>query len=124
MTLKMVDNSSKTLYAVVEDVRLDIYGLKVPIDFVILKVKEEESKERDWKLLLGRSFIVTAGMEVNVVSWRVSLKYGGRDGIQEKESLSMEEVIFDGQMLKEVARDCEHEEENKRLQLKEKLFKA
>ncbi|KAK3189266.1 hypothetical protein Dsin_028827 [Dipteronia sinensis] len=75
--LKMADNSPKGPCGVVEDVQLDIHGLKVPVDFIVLEVKEDESDEREWKLLLGRSFMATTGMEVNVVSRHLSFSCGG-----------------------------------------------
>ncbi|KAK2659042.1 hypothetical protein Ddye_005575 [Dipteronia dyeriana] len=78
ITLKMVVNSTQVPVGVTKDVQLDVHGLKVPVDFVILEVKEKGIKDRDWKLLLGRSFMATAGMIVNVVSRHLSLCCGGK----------------------------------------------
>ncbi|KAK3225624.1 hypothetical protein Dsin_005486 [Dipteronia sinensis] len=77
--LKMANNSLKTLCGVVEDVQLDIHGLKVLVNFVVLEVKDDESHEREWKLLLRRSFMATTGMEVNVVSKHFSFSCGGSE---------------------------------------------
>ncbi|KAK3177332.1 hypothetical protein Dsin_032941, partial [Dipteronia sinensis] len=73
----MADNSPKMPGGVFEDVLLNIHGLKDPVDFFVLKVKDDEAHEREWKLLLGRSFLATTGMEVNVVSRHLSFNSGG-----------------------------------------------
>ena len=39
MTLIMVDNSPKTPVGVVEEVHMNVHGLTVPMEFVVLDVK-------------------------------------------------------------------------------------
>ncbi|KAK1561950.1 hypothetical protein Q3G72_003720 [Acer saccharum] len=74
----MADNSPKTPIGVIDNVYLDVHRLKVLVEFVVLDVKENESYERDRKLLLGRSFIATAGMIIVVLSRDIFFSYGGK----------------------------------------------
>ncbi|KAK3189268.1 hypothetical protein Dsin_028829 [Dipteronia sinensis] len=47
------------------------------VDFIVLEVKDDEFHKREWKLHLGRSFMATAGMEVNVILRHLSFSCGG-----------------------------------------------
>ncbi|KAK2646711.1 hypothetical protein Ddye_021906 [Dipteronia dyeriana] len=130
--LRMANNSKKTSVGIVKNVQLDIHGLKVPMDFVIQKAKADGAQDRDWKLLLGRPFMATARMAINVISRQYhsvmeknkvgdlekafeltsEMEKGHHDCIEEKKAEDKIEAVFDDKMLKEVTREYEFEEDN------------
>ena len=77
MTLTMANNSPTTPVGVIEEVHVNVHGLVVPMDFVVLDTKRGETN-RQWQLLFGRSFMATASMVVDIRSWNISFNYGGR----------------------------------------------
>ncbi|KAI9193786.1 hypothetical protein LWI28_000162 [Acer negundo] len=77
-TLIMADNSSTTPDCIVEEVYLNVHDLMVPVEFMVLECKKGETSGRDWKLLLGRSFMATAEMVVDIHSRNISFSCGGK----------------------------------------------
>ncbi|KAK0606472.1 hypothetical protein LWI29_038108 [Acer saccharum] len=77
MTLIIADNSLKTPVGVVEEVFVNVHGLIVSVEFVVLDVKGSGSYDRDWKLLFGRSFMATVGIIVDILSRNISFSCGG-----------------------------------------------
>ena len=78
MTLTMANNSLTTLVCVIEEVHVNVHGLLVPMDFVVLDTKRGGSHDRDWKLLFGRSFMAIASMVVDILSRNISFSCGGK----------------------------------------------
>ena len=72
MTLIMANNSPTTPVGVVEEVHVNVHGLLVPMDFVVLDIKRSGSHDRDWKLLFWRSFMATTRMVVDILSRNIS----------------------------------------------------
>ncbi|XP_014522166.1 uncharacterized protein LOC106778696 [Vigna radiata var. radiata] len=79
MSLVMADGSPKRPYGVVEDVMVQINDLRFLVDFVVLEMEENA----EIPIILGRSFMKTAKVIVNVDEGTIALK--GQE----------EEVIFD-----------------------------
>ncbi|KAK0574793.1 hypothetical protein LWI29_029183 [Acer saccharum] len=78
ITLTMADNTPKTPVGMVEEVYMNVHGLTVPVEFVVLDVKGGGSYSRDWKLLFGRSFRDIVGMVVDILSRNILFSCGGK----------------------------------------------
>jgi hypothetical protein len=74
LTVLLAYNSIRHPQGIVEDILVDVNGVEVATDFIVMDVKEESSHEQDWKLLLGRSFMATANMKINVVKRKLSIQ--------------------------------------------------
>ncbi|XP_010456836.1 PREDICTED: uncharacterized protein LOC104738346 [Camelina sativa] len=72
LTLILVDRSIRILDGVLEDVPIKIGECLLPTDFVVLKY-EEEPKD---PLILGRSFLATAGAIIDVKRGQIGLNIG------------------------------------------------
>ena len=62
MTLQLADSSVRHPAGIAEDIPVQIRGLFVPVDFVVLEM--ELTKESP--LILGRPFLSTAGAQIDV----------------------------------------------------------
>ncbi|XP_056697348.1 uncharacterized protein [Spinacia oleracea] len=72
MSLQLVDRSVRTPLGVLEDVPVQVGRVFVPCDFVIMEM-EEDSKV---PLILGRPFLSTAGVVIDVKDGRLTLNVG------------------------------------------------
>ncbi|XP_027927803.1 uncharacterized protein LOC114184687 [Vigna unguiculata] len=70
MTLQLADNSIKYPYGVVEDVVVQIDKLKFSVDFVVMEMEKDEGVP----LILGRPFMKTAKVVINVDEGTLKLK--------------------------------------------------
>jgi len=70
MTLQLADSSVKHTYGVVEDVVVQIDNLKFPVDFVVMEMEKDEGVP----LILGRSFMKTAKVVINMDDGTLKLK--------------------------------------------------
>ncbi|XP_014491840.1 uncharacterized protein LOC106754341 [Vigna radiata var. radiata] len=70
MSLLMADGSPKRPYGVVENVKLQVDNLMFLVDFVILEMEENTKIP----IILGRSFLKTAKVIINVDEGTISLK--------------------------------------------------
>jgi len=70
MTLQLLDTSIKYPYGVMEDVITQVDKLKFPVDFVVMKMEEDEGVP----LILGRPFMKTAKVVINVDEGTLKLK--------------------------------------------------
>ncbi|CAA7030404.1 unnamed protein product [Microthlaspi erraticum] len=69
MDLKLADSSLTEPLGEVKDIQLDFGGCIVPANFYVVTMKDPE----DLKLLLGRSFLATAGAIMDWPNRRISL---------------------------------------------------
>jgi len=69
-TLQLADSSVKYPYGVVEDVVVQIDKLKFPVDFVVMEMKKDEGVP----LILGRPFMKTTKVVINVDDGMLKLK--------------------------------------------------
>ena len=70
MTLQLADSSIKYPYGVVEDVVVQIDKLKFLVDFVVMEMEKDEGVP----LILGRPFMKTAKVVINVDDGTLKLK--------------------------------------------------
>ncbi|XP_021309105.1 uncharacterized protein LOC110432654 [Sorghum bicolor] len=75
MTLQLADSSVRHPTGIAEDVPVQIRGLFVPVDFVVLDM--ELTKESP--LILGRPFLSTAGAQIDVKEGKISLHINGKE---------------------------------------------
>ncbi|XP_042444018.1 uncharacterized protein LOC122029134 [Zingiber officinale] len=72
MTLQLADHSCRYPMGVVEDVRVEVGGCIVPTDFIILDMEEDPKIT----IILGRTFLATAGAIIDVKGHKLSLEIG------------------------------------------------
>ncbi|XP_047148348.1 uncharacterized protein LOC124820652 [Vigna umbellata] len=70
MVLQLADKSLKYLYGVVEDVLVKVDKFVFPVDFVIMKMEENE----DVLLILGRPFMKTARVLIDVENGKLKVR--------------------------------------------------
>ncbi|CAA7051747.1 unnamed protein product [Microthlaspi erraticum] len=75
MDLKLADSSLTEPLGEVKDIQLDFGGCIVPANFYVVTMKDPE----DLKLLLGRSFLATAGAIMDWPNRRISLANVDKD---------------------------------------------
>ncbi|XP_021321697.1 uncharacterized protein LOC110437551 [Sorghum bicolor] len=75
MTLQLADSSVRPPMGIAEDVPVQIGGLFVPVDFVVLDM--ELAKESP--LILGRPFLSTVGAQIDVKEGKISLHINGKE---------------------------------------------
>ena len=67
MTLKLVDHSTIQPVGFVEDIPVKIKGIYIPTDFMVVDIEEDPNVP----ILLGRSFLATAGAIIDVKNGRI-----------------------------------------------------
>ena len=72
MSLQLVDRSVKYSISILEDILVRIGQLYIPIDFVVVDIKEEE----DVPTLLGRPFLSTVGAIIDVKRGKMTFEVG------------------------------------------------
>ncbi|XP_074305599.1 uncharacterized protein LOC141640817 [Silene latifolia] len=70
VTLQMVDRTVKWPLGVLEDVPVNIGKFIIPVDFIVLDMAEDTQIP----IILGRSFLHTAGAIIDVKQGRLTLK--------------------------------------------------
>ncbi|XP_042409986.1 uncharacterized protein LOC121999363 [Zingiber officinale] len=70
MALQLVDHSYRHPMGIVEDMLVEVGGCIVPTDFIILDFEEDPKIP----IILGRSFLATAGAIIDVKRHRLSLE--------------------------------------------------
>ncbi|XP_014492827.1 uncharacterized protein LOC106755230 [Vigna radiata var. radiata] len=70
MSLLMADGSPKRPYGMIEDIMVQINNLRFLVDFVVLKMEENA----EIPIILGRSFMKTAKVIINVDEGTIVLK--------------------------------------------------
>ncbi|XP_014500566.1 uncharacterized protein LOC106761520 [Vigna radiata var. radiata] len=73
MTLFMVDGFTKRPYDVVEDVMVQIDNLRFLVDFMVMEMGED----LEIPIILGRPFMKTTKVVINVDDGTIALKEGG-----------------------------------------------
>ncbi|XP_042423349.1 uncharacterized protein LOC122010956 [Zingiber officinale] len=72
MTLQLVDHSCRYPMGIVEDVPVEVGGCVIPMDFIIMDMKEDPKIS----IILGRPFLATAGALIDVKNHKLSLEMG------------------------------------------------
>jgi hypothetical protein len=67
VTLKLVDRSTIQPVGYVEDIPVNIEGIYIPADFMVVDIEEDH----DCPMILGRPFLATAGTIVDVKHGRI-----------------------------------------------------
>ncbi|XP_021724269.1 uncharacterized protein LOC110691621 [Chenopodium quinoa] len=76
MTLQLANRSIKFPKGRVEDVPLKIVGFTKPVDFIVLKIEENDHIP----IILGRPFLATSGALVDVKGGQITLRVGNKKG--------------------------------------------
>ena len=58
-----------------EDFPINVNRLEIPRDFVVIDIEEESSNIQDWELLLGRPFMATENLKIDVVQRKLAMQY-------------------------------------------------
>ena len=64
--LMLADQTSLTSSGEIRDVPIVIDGIVVLTDFVVLNIGNKSNDVREWQVLLGRPFMATAQMKIDV----------------------------------------------------------
>ena len=80
LTLQLADRSTTRPKGIVEDVLVKVDKFLFPVDFVVLDMEEDEKVP----IILGRPFLATAGVVMDVQKGEITLKMG-----DEKMTISM-----------------------------------
>ena len=76
MKLEMADRTKKRDKGILEDVLVRIDELIVPVDFVVFD--DDKNKEEEPYMLLGRPFMATTKMEINMRDRSVTMMVLGK----------------------------------------------
>ena len=76
--LVMADSSVKEATCMLEDVLVRIDELIVPVDFVIMNLEDNGNRKNEPYLLLGRPFMATTRMEINMRDGSVTMNVLGK----------------------------------------------
>ena len=60
-----------------EDVLIQVGKLSIPADFVVLKMESENKRDKELPILLGRPFMATTKVVIDVKNGRLSMKVLG-----------------------------------------------
>ena len=77
MTLQLADGSIKRPKVIVEDLMVQVDKFKVPMDFVVLDTKEAPLRNKEHMILLGRPFMATTKMVIDVHSGKLTMIVSG-----------------------------------------------
>ena len=69
MSLQLADRTCKSPLGVVQDVKIKVGKFTFPVDFVIMKIKDQETP-----IILGRAFLATGNTLIDVQEGKISLK--------------------------------------------------
>jgi hypothetical protein len=72
ITLQLADMSIRKPLGMLEDVVLDVGSYKVPVDFLVLDMGDENRKS----MILGRPFLATAGAIIDVREGTLTFRIG------------------------------------------------
>ncbi|KAK0607970.1 hypothetical protein LWI29_023404 [Acer saccharum] len=64
--LMLADRTSRAPHREIKDIPILVDGIMVPTDFVVLNIEEKSNDVARWQVLLGRPFMATAQMKINV----------------------------------------------------------
>ncbi|KAK9943623.1 hypothetical protein M0R45_009226 [Rubus argutus] len=97
ISVQLADETFRMPVGIVEDVLVRVDKFILPADFVILDMDEDPNIENGLPIILGSSFMATAGAKINVQKGTVKLKVLG-----EKVKLQVLQPIFPLNVIKEV----------------------
>ena len=69
MTLELLDRSIKYSYGVIKDVFVQVDKFIFPMNFMVMDIEED----KEVPLILGRPFMKTARVIVNVNKWELKM---------------------------------------------------
>ena len=64
--LMLADRTSRAPHREIKDIPILVDGIMVPTDFVVLNIEEKSNDVARWQVLLGRPFMATAQMKIDV----------------------------------------------------------
>ncbi|XP_024200100.1 uncharacterized protein LOC112203350 [Rosa chinensis] len=95
--LQLADRSIIRAMGVVEDVLIKVDKFYLPADLVVLDMDDEPHCDKDIPIILGRPFMATAGIKINVQNGTIKMKVLG-----EKVLLKRLEPIYPPDVVKSV----------------------
>ncbi|PRQ50624.1 hypothetical protein RchiOBHm_Chr2g0135321 [Rosa chinensis] len=75
--LQLADRSTRRPVGVVEDVLVRVNKFILPADFVVLDMGDDPYLDNELPIILGRPFMATAGVKINVLKGTIRLKVLG-----------------------------------------------
>ncbi|XP_074570573.1 uncharacterized protein LOC141827241 [Curcuma longa] len=72
IVIQLADHFCRYPMGIVEDVSIEVRGFTIPTDFVVLDMEEDLSIP----IILGRSFLATAGAKIDIKNHKLSLEVG------------------------------------------------
>ncbi|PRQ35491.1 hypothetical protein RchiOBHm_Chr5g0080601 [Rosa chinensis] len=93
--LQLADRSIKRAMGVVEDVLIKVDKFYLPADLVVLDMDDGPHSDKDIPIILGRPFMATAGIKINVQKGTIKMKVLG-----EKVLLKSLEPIYPPEIVK------------------------
>ena len=73
MTIQLMDRSIKPPKGIVEDLLVQVDKFKAPMNFVVLEIKGALLKHKKHLILLGRPFMATTKMVIDVQSVKLTM---------------------------------------------------
>ena len=77
MTFQLADASIKHMKGIVEDLMVQVDKFKVPMDFVVLEMKGAPLRNKEHMILLGRPFMATTKMVIDIHSGKLTMIVSG-----------------------------------------------
>ncbi|KAK0570903.1 hypothetical protein LWI29_008211 [Acer saccharum] len=90
MKILLADQTSRTPYGEIKDIPNFVGGIVIHTDFVVLNIEEKSNDEGSCQVLLGRSFMATAQMRIDmckkkiVMQSQVEVLKAERDALKEQ----------------------------------------
>ena len=78
MTLQLADESLKRPKVIMKGLLVKVDKFKVPIDFVVLETKGALLRNKKQIILLGRPFMTTTKMVIDVHSGKLTMTISGK----------------------------------------------
>ena len=76
-TLQLGDGLIKCLKGIVEDLMVQVDKFKVPMEFIVLEIKEALMRQREHMVLLGRPFMATTKTVIDVQNGKLIMTISG-----------------------------------------------
>ena len=77
MTLQLADGSLKCLKGIIEDLMVQVDKFEVPMDFIVLEIKGAPLRNKEHMILLGRSFMATTRIVIDVQIRELTMTVSG-----------------------------------------------
>jgi hypothetical protein len=97
VSLQLVDGATRLPVGIVEDVLIRVDKFILPADFVVLDMNEDLHMDQECPIILGKPFMATAGVKINVQKGTICLKVLG-----EKVKLQVFQPSYPQEVIQEV----------------------